>query len=222
MCKAAWRMPPTGTSPRRWRGSRTAAAWSRLRAPISRRTLPPGATPMSGFRSAAASSSPPPSTAASMPGTARRSGRGSPSSTSARPAIRPRSPMRPASRRTPRRCWSGSQSTFRRGCRWMPAWRCPLSPRRAPFAATSPVPHKPRRGQRWRPSRKASSSTTRRSTGHRHRVRASPIPSTRTMRSRASGFPALRTIRPSSSSRRRWPRSRHPSRATGRACQRTS
>src|SRR5579885_1588932 len=66
MCKAAWRMPPTGTSPRRWRGSRTAAAWSRLRAPISRRTLPPGATPMSGFRSAAASSSPPPPDVATL------------------------------------------------------------------------------------------------------------------------------------------------------------
>ena len=109
---------------------------------------------------------------------------------------------------------------FRRGC------RSRRRNRRSPLRVRpclAPCAHsvdRVRSGRRNVARRGASNSPTRRSTGRPQRARGSPMRFMKDTDCSRSVFPDLRRIRPSWCSRRRWPRSRRRSRATGRICRR--
>ena len=106
----------------------------------------------------------------------------------------------------------------RQGCRRLPVSSRQLSPNRLSRAL---------RARSWRvdlrfplrPSNpKPSNSPMRRSTGSRSMAAASPMRSMRNTRFSRYAFPAQRLTPPSWCNRRRWPRSRRPSRAIDRIC----
>ena len=160
--------------------------------------------------------------ARSMPSMARPSRRASPSSTRRRPTI---PAVFPAARRRRARCRDaarlGRASMCRRGCRSrMPAGRSADTTGRTAHRARLSRPHGAADTARRRIAEPEGVELAYETVDWTAapRAAASAMRSTRTMRFRRSVFPALRRIRPSSCSRRPWPRSRRRSRATGRAC----
>ncbi len=211
-------------SPRRWRASPRAAGWSRSPAPASLPTIRPGATASSACRNADASCSPPPidgrvyarhgTTVDTRLTVIDRVPADDPTAFPASPGMAPDAATLLD--------WVTAQVPPRLACRRRQSRSATAATRhRRPHQAAAPsAPSVTRR--RPRSSRRPSSSPTRPSTGSRPRAAASPR---RSMRLRPAVDPYSRCagrIRPGSCSRRRWPRSRRPSPATGRICRPTS